>query len=60
MGNSFGQAGDAVGQRQILRDALLMVADCEQAGELRDLPYEWHEPIAYRPKKRDPSYQKNT
>ena len=57
MGNTFGRAADAAGQRQVLLDALNMLVDCENPGELRDLPYVWDEPIVFRPKKRDPSYQ---
>jgi hypothetical protein len=57
MGNSFGHAGDAERQRQVLINALTMLVDCDVPGELRDLSSDWGEPVAYRPQKRDPSYQ---
>jgi D-proline reductase (dithiol) PrdB len=57
MGNSFGRVGDAQMQRQILTDALQMLVSCATPGQLLDLDYQWDEPIAYRPKKKDPKYQ---
>ena len=57
MGNTFGRKHDAELQRRILTDALNMLVECRTPGELIDLDYAWDEPIAYRPKKRDPSYQ---
>ncbi|MFT5393184.1 MAG: D-proline reductase (dithiol) PrdB [Gammaproteobacteria bacterium] len=57
MGNSFGRSGDAQMQRQILTDALQMLVSCTRPGELIDLDYQWDEPIAYRPKKKDAQYQ---
>lgn len=57
MGNTFGRQGDRVTQRAILHDALAMLVECDRPGELVDLPYEWPEQIAFRPKRRDASYQ---
>jgi D-proline reductase (dithiol) PrdB len=57
MGNTFGRAGDAEGQRGILNRALQMLVTCTSAGELVDLDSKWSSPVAFRPKKRDASYQ---
>ena len=59
MGNTFGRRGDVALQRRILNDALELLCSCEEGGTQVDLPYQWHEPVAYKPKKRDPSYQRN-
>ena len=60
MGNTFGRKNDAEMQRRILSDALRMLVECDTPGELVDLDYPWHEPVTYKPKKRDPSYQART
>jgi D-proline reductase (dithiol) PrdB len=57
MGNTFGRKGDAETQRQILLDALHMLRDCTTPGTLIDLNSQWHESFAFKPKKRDASYQ---
>ena len=57
MGNTFGQRDDIELQRRILRDALDLLVNCTEGGTLVDLPYQLHEPVLYKPKKRDPSYQ---
>lgn len=59
MGNTFGRRGDAQTQRQVLHDVLALLQSCVEPGQLVDLPYTWHEPFAYLPKKRGASYQDN-
>jgi D-proline reductase (dithiol) PrdB len=46
MGNPFGRAFDATGQRTILRDALHALASAERGGEIIDLQYDWGEEFA--------------
>ena len=41
VGNSTGQAGDAAGQRDILRAALSIAEDNLEPGTIVDLPFEW-------------------
>ena len=43
MGNPFGAAGDAAGQRQILLDALSLFETVTEGGTIVDAPYEWPE-----------------
>ena len=45
MGNPFGKPNDVTAQRTILMDALHHAVNAKAAGELKDLPYQWHEPI---------------
>lgn len=51
MGNAFGKPFDTTTQREVLEACLAMAADCEVAGELRDLPFEWDETFGYAPGK---------
>jgi hypothetical protein len=43
MGNPFGRAFDAAQQRTILLDVLRVLETSDRAGEIVDLPYQWHE-----------------
>ncbi len=45
MGNPFGRPHDAEMQREILMHALDHAVNARNPGEMKDLPYEWHEPI---------------
>lgn len=45
MGNPFGRPGERPLQREILLRALDLVATCNKAGTLVDLPYEWGEKV---------------
>ena len=47
MGNNFGAPGDVERQSEIMRTALAMIHETEQAGRLIDLPYEWSGPFEY-------------
>ena len=49
MGNTFGKHDDTELQRQILCDALDLLVNCKQGGELVDLPYQWPKPFAFKP-----------
>jgi len=43
LGRSFGQPGDAGGQREVLRAALGVVENADRPGTIVDLPFEWPE-----------------
>ena len=45
MGNPFGRPRDTKTQREILMHALDFAVHAREAGALKDLPYQWHEPI---------------
>lgn len=45
MGNPFGRPRDAKMQREILMHVLDHAVHAREHGELKDLPYQWHEPI---------------
>lgn len=45
MGNPFGRPRDEKRQREILMDAFEHAVHAKKPGELKDLPYQWHEPI---------------
>ena len=42
-GRPYGDAGDAVTQREVLRAALQVAADAVQPGQIVHLPFTWHE-----------------
>jgi D-proline reductase (dithiol) PrdB len=44
LGRPFGQAGDAEGQRAVLRATLRALADIDTPGGRVDLPFEWPQP----------------
>ena len=43
LGRSFGQPGDAEGQRAVLRAALRTVETAQRPGAVSDLPFDWPE-----------------
>ena len=47
MGNNFGRASDINTQTQILRCALKMIHEVEEAGTLIDWPEQWPEPFGF-------------
>ena len=49
MGNPFGAPGDTETQFAILRAALKLVVEAEEAGVLVDAPFEWSTHFAYAP-----------
>ncbi len=49
MGNPFGAPGDTETQFAILRAALQLVVEAEEAGVLVDAPFEWSTHFAYAP-----------
>ena len=42
-GRPTGQVKDREGQRQVLREALVMLEDAKEPGEIRHLPFIWPE-----------------
>jgi hypothetical protein len=42
-GRPVGDVGDRDGQRDVLLDALSVLEDAREPGELRHLPFTWHE-----------------
>ncbi len=43
-GRPVGEAGDADGQREVVRSALSAMAVMDMPGQVVHLPYSWHEP----------------
>jgi hypothetical protein len=42
-GRPFGDVGDVVRQREVIAAALAMAAEANEPGEVRHLPFRWHE-----------------
>ncbi|MCA8926688.1 MAG: hypothetical protein KDC18_01370 [Alphaproteobacteria bacterium] len=57
MGNPFGRPDDTEGQTAVLRAALRLVAECDEAGALIDFPTEWGEPFEFRIRETPKDYQ---
>ena len=49
MGNAFGAPGDTATQFAILRAALALVVEAEEAGVLVDAPFEWPTEFEFAP-----------
>lgn len=60
MGNPFGRPHDTEAQSAILRAALHLVAESNEAGVLVDYPTEWHEPFGFRVRETPKDYQLKT
>lgn len=45
LGHQCGKPDDPQLQDQILKDTLNCLTNASQAGDILDLPYEWHEPF---------------
>jgi D-proline reductase (dithiol) PrdB len=57
MGNPFGRPDDREAQLAVLRAALRMVAECNEAGTLADCASEWGEEFAFMTKEKPADYQ---
>ena len=60
MGNPFGRPGDAEAQTAVLRAAINMVAECNEAGALVDFETDWDTPFEFRIRETPDGYQSKT
>lgn len=57
MGNPFGRPNDTQAQTAVLRAALRMVAECDEAGALVDYDTDWGEAFEFRVRETPKDYQ---
>lgn len=57
MGNPFGRPDDRAAQTSVLRAALNLVAECNEAGTLVDYDTDWGKPFAFTVKEKPADYQ---
>jgi D-proline reductase (dithiol) PrdB len=57
MGNPFGRPDDRAAQTSVLRAALNLVAESNEAGILVDYDTDWGEPFAFTVKEKPKDYQ---